>query len=190
MRDFLCFGAAPICGSGFLNISIPNLCMDLLKINMDLLFSLSSFIGGGAFGGFVSTIINRKENRRIKKSEAIQSEATAKREDASAATEMMGLLERTVSHMEKMNSYNELNSERLLKMVRDKDVVNEKLKKGLELLQLQRNEDHRRITGLEKKVERELEWRKDGDFHYCTLTACELREPPLGTFKRKTFNKD
>ena len=184
MRDFLCFGAAPICGGGFLNISIPNLCMDLLKINMDLLFSISSFIGGGAFGGFVSTIINRKENRRIKKSEAIQSEATAKREDASAATEMMGLLERTVAHMENMNSYNESNSESLLKMVRDKDIMNEKLKKDLELLQLNRIEDHRRITGLEKTVERELSWRKKSDYHYCSVIKCDLREPPLGTFNR------
>ena len=159
--------------------------MDLLKLNTDIFFTLSSFIGGGAFGGFISTIVNRKENRRIKRSEAVQSEAAAKREDASAATEMMELLDRTVAHMEKMNSYNEMNSERLLKMVQDKDVVNAKLKKGLELLQMQRTEDHRRITGLEKKVERELEWRKDGDYHYCTVTACELREPPLGTFIRK-----
>ena len=89
--------------------------MDLLKLNTDIFFTLSSFIGGGAFGGFISTIINRKENRRIKKSEAVQSEASARREDASAATEMMELLDRTVSHMEKMNSYNEMNSERLLK---------------------------------------------------------------------------
>lgn len=157
--------------------------MDLLKINMDLLFSLSSFIGGGAFGGFISTIINRKENRRIKKSEAVQSEATAKREDASAATEMMGLLERTVAHMEKMNSYNESNSESLLKMVREKDSINDKLIKDIELLQLQRTEDHRRITGLEKTVKRELEWRKNSDNHYCSIIDCKLRKPPFGTFK-------
>lgn len=150
---------------------------------MDLLFSLSSFIGGGAFGGFISTIINRKENRRIKKSEAVQSEATAKREDASAATEMMGLLERTVAHMEKMNSYNESNSESLLKMVREKDSINDKLIKDIELLQLQRTEDHRRITGLEKTVKRELEWRKNSDNHYCSIIDCKLRKPPFGTFK-------
>src|SRR5690554_4713967 len=162
--------------------------MDLLKLNMDLLFSLSSFIGGGAFGGFISTVINRKENRRIKKSEAIQSEATAKREDASAATEMMGLLERTVAHMEKMNSYNETNSESLLKMVREKDSINNKLKKDLEFLQLQRTEDHRRITGLEKIVKRELSWRKDADYHYCKIVDCNIRKPPIGSYKRGLQN--
>ena len=98
-------------------------------------------------------VINRKENRRIKKSEAVQSEAAAKKEDASAATEMMGLLERTVAHTE--------------------------------LLQLQRVEAHRRITGLEKMVEQELAWRKDGDYHYCEVEDCKLRKPPMGTFKRE-----
>lgn len=125
----------------------------LLQIQSDWLFSLSSFIGGGALGGLISMVINYKENRRIKKSEAVQSEAAAKKEDASAATEMMGLLERTVAHTE--------------------------------LLQLQRVEDHRRITGLEKMVEQELAWRKDGDYHYCEVEDCRLRKPPMGTFKRE-----
>ena len=124
----------------------------LLNINYELIGTISTILGGGALGGFISRIVNRKEIRRIKKSEAIQSEAMAKREDASAATEMMGLLERTVAHMEKMNSYNETNSESLLKMVREKDSINDRLIKDMEFLQLQRTEDHRRITGLEKVV--------------------------------------
>lgn len=157
---------------------------DLLEINYELLGAVSSVIGGGALAGFISMLVNRKEIRRIKKSEAVQSEAVAKKEDASAASEMMGLLERTVAHMEKMNSYNETNSESLLRMVSDKDVINEKLKKDLELLQLQRTEDHRRIVGLEKTVERELIWRKDSDYHFCEIINCRLRKPPLGTFTR------
>jgi hypothetical protein len=156
----------------------------LLNINYELIGTISTILGGGALGGFISRIVNRKEIRRIKKSEAIQSEAMAKREDASAATEMMGLLERTVAHMEKMNSYNETNSESLLKMVREKDSINDRLIKDMEFLQLQRTEDHRRITGLEKVVKRELEWRKDSDYHYCSVVDCEVRRPPIGTFKR------
>ena len=158
--------------------------MELLSINYELVAILTSVAGGGALGGLISFVFNRKENKRIKKSEAVQSEATAKREDASAASEMMGLLERTVSHMERMNSYNETNSESLLKMVSEKDQLNDRLIKDLELLQLHRTEDHRRITGLEKTVERELEWRKESDFHFCSITGCELREPPLGTLRR------
>ena len=158
--------------------------MELLSINYELVATITSIAGGGALGGLISFVFNRKENKRIKKSEAVQSEATAKREDASAASEMMGLLERTVSHMERMNSYNETNSESLLKMVSEKDQLNDRLIKDLELLQLQRTEDHRRITGLEKTVERELEWRKESDFHFCSITGCELREPPLGTLRR------
>ncbi len=158
--------------------------IELLKINYELLGTISTIAGGGALGGLISTLINRKENRRIKRSEAVQSEASAKKEDASAASEMMGLLERTVAHMEKMNSYNETNSESLLKMVSEKDCLNDKLIKDLELLQLQRTEDHRRITGLEKTVTRELEWRKDSDFHYCSVVECDLREPPIGTLNR------
>ena len=80
--------------------------MELLNINHELVAILTSVAGGGALGGLISFVFNRKENKHIKKSEAVQSEATAKREDASAASEMMGLLERTVSHMERMNSYN------------------------------------------------------------------------------------
>lgn len=159
--------------------------MLLLEINYQLLSLLGSLAGGGALGGLISVIINRRENKRIKVSEAMQSEATAKREDASAATEMMGLLERTVSHMEKMNSYNEANAESLLKMVNDKDIQNSKLVKDLELLQLQRTEDHRRLTGLEKAFEREMEWRKDSDYHFCDIVDCEMRKPPLGSLKRK-----
>ncbi len=158
--------------------------MDLLQMNGDWLFSLSSFVGGGALGGWISAVVNRKENRRIKRSEAVQSEATARREDASAATEMMGLLERTVAHMERMNDYNKSNAESLLLMVRERDELNSRLKKDLELLQLQRTEDHRRITGLEKTVKRELNWRRDGDLHYCAREDCEQRIPPMGTFKR------
>ena len=158
--------------------------MGLSNINYELLATLSSIAGGGALGGLISFVFNRKENKRIKKSEAVQSEAAAKRADASAATEMMNLLERTVAHMERMNSYNETNSESLLKMVSEKDRLNDRLIRDLELLQLQRTEDHRRITGLEKTVERELEWRKESDFHYCSITGCDLREPPLGTLSR------
>ncbi len=124
---------------------------ELLDIPSDWLFTLGSFAGGGALGGLISSIINRRENRRIKQSEASQSEASAKREDALAATEMMGLLERTVAHMEKMNSYNKSNSEELLRMLKEKESINEKLKKDIALLQLQITEDHRRITGLEKR---------------------------------------
>lgn len=160
----------------------------LLNINYELIGTISTILGGGALGGFISRIVNRKEIRRIKKSEAIQSEAMAKREDASAASEMMGLLERTVAHMEKMNSYNETNSESLLKMVREKDSINNKLKKDLEFLQLQRTEDHRRITGLEKIVKRELSWRKDADYHYCKIIDCNIRKPPIGSYKRGLQN--
>lgn len=158
--------------------------MEFFGINSELLLGLSSFLGGGALGSMVSTVVNRKENRRIKKSEAARAEASAVREDASAATEMMGLLERTVEHMEKMNGYNESNSKSLLKAVCDKEERNHKLQKDMELLQLQRTEDHRRITGLEKTVTRELAWRRDGDIHYCEVEECLRRLPPLGTFKR------
>lgn len=158
--------------------------MDILPVNGEWLITMSSFLGGGALGGWISAVVNRKENKRIKQSEAFQSEASAKREDALAATEMMGLLERTVSHMEKMNSYNKSNSEELLKLLREKEGINEKLKKDLALLQLQITEDHRRITGLEKTVEREIRWRKDGDDHYCLVVDCPNRLPPRGTFKR------
>jgi len=156
----------------------------LLQNNYELLAMFSSLLGGGALGGLVSTIINRKENKRIKKSEVVKSEAEAKKEDVSAAVEMMGLLERTVSHMERMNDYNKANSEELLKLLREKDGTNEKLKNDIKLLQLQRTEDHRRITGLEKAFDRELQWRKDGDYHYCGVEDCDKRQPPLGTFKR------
>lgn len=158
--------------------------MEILPVNGEWLVTMSSFLGGGALGGWISAVVNRKENKRIKQSEAFQSEASAKREDALAATEMMGLLERTVSHMEKMNSYNKSNSEELLKLLREKEGINEKLKKDLALLQLQITEDHRRITGLEKTVEREIRWRKDGDDHYCLVVDCPNRLPPRGTFKR------
>jgi hypothetical protein len=158
--------------------------MVMLQWNGELFAVLSSFMGGGALGGFISNVINRKENRRIKRSEAIQMEAIAKREDASAATEMMGLLERTVAHMERMNTYNEGHAESLLKMVQERDMLIDRLKRDMELLQLHRTEDNRRIRGLEKTVERELSWRKDGDFHYCTVKECKLRKPPIGTFKR------
>lgn len=161
----------------------------LLQNNYELLAIFSSLVGGGALGGLVSTIINRKENKRIKKSEAVKSEAEAKKEDVSAAVEMMGLLERTVSHMERMNDYNKTNSEELLKLLRDKDDINEKLRRDIKLLQLQRTEDHRRITGLEKAFDRELQWRKDGDYHYCGVEDCDKRQPPLGTFKRETQQK-
>ena len=158
--------------------------MEILPVNGEWLVTMSSFLGGGALGGWISAVVNRKENKRIKQSEAFQSEASAKREDALAATEMMGLLERTVAHMEKMNSYNKSNSEELLRLLREKEGINEKLKKDLSLLQLQITEDHRRITGLEKTVEREIRWRKDGDDHYCLVVDCPNRLPPRGTFKR------
>jgi hypothetical protein len=76
-----------------------------------------------------------------------------------------------------MNDYNKTNSEELLKLLRDKDDINEKLRSDIKLLQLQRTEDHRRITGLEKAFDRELQWRKDGDYHYCGVEDCDKRQP-------------
>ena len=122
-----------------LSFKIPfaflNIQSDLLNIQSGL--ALHLLLAGGALGGLISSIINRNENKRIKMSEAAQAEASAKREDAMAATEMMGLLERTVAHMEKMNSYNKSNSEELLKLLKEKEGINEKLKKDIALLQLQ-----------------------------------------------------
>ncbi|HOO96014.1 MAG TPA: hypothetical protein PLH60_08780 [Proteiniphilum sp.] len=165
-------------------MTVLRILADLLPVNCEWLVTLSSFLGGGALGGWISAVVNRKENRRIKRSEAVQSEAAARREDASAATEMMGLLERTVAHMERMNAYNESNAESLLLMVRERDQLNDRLKRDLELLQMQRTEDHRRIRGLEKTVTRELNWRKESDRHYCARAECERRMPPLGSLKR------
>lgn len=53
--------------------------MEILQLNNELLALLSSFMGGGALGGFISNVINRKENKRIKKSEAVQKEALARK---------------------------------------------------------------------------------------------------------------
>ncbi len=136
---------------------------NLLEINVDWLHTLGSLAGAGALGGLISALVNRKENKRIKKSEAVQAEAVAKKEDASAATEMMGLLERTVSHMEKMNSYNKANSEEMMRLMKEKDGINEKLKKDIALLQLQRTEDHRRITGLETASKGQWNGRSGGE---------------------------
>jgi|SRR5690554_2794216 predicted RNase H-like nuclease (RuvC/YqgF family) len=165
-------------------MGLPGMIL-LLQINHELLTIFSSMVGGGALGGLISTFIHRKENKRIKTSEVIKSEASAKKEDASAAMEMMELLERTVAHMERMNEYNKANSVELMKLLSEKDEVNEKLKNDVKLLQLQRTEDNRRITGLEKAFDREFEWRKDGDYHYCMVRDCDNRKPPLGTLKRE-----
>src|SRR5690554_6387137 len=105
--------------------------IEFTNIDYDLLGTISTTAGGDALGGLISTLINRKEIRRIKKIESVQSEATAKREDASAASEMMGLLERTVAHMARMNSYNKTNSESLLKIVSEKDNLNDRLIKDI-----------------------------------------------------------
>ena len=156
----------------------------LMKINFELLTMISSFAGGGALGGLVLFFYYRKENKRIKQSEALLSEANARSADGSAAGETMGLLERTVSHMNYINSYNQTNLEQSVDLLIEKDFLNSKLSKDVELLQMQSMDDRLRLKKLEQTVKQELEWRKDSDYHYCTVKPCELREPPLGTFKR------
>jgi hypothetical protein len=117
--------------------------------SFEIMNALFTLVGGGALGGLVMNVVNRKENRRIKQSEADESVAHARLEDASAAKEIMSLLERTVVHMERMNAYNESNSERLMKM-----------------------------------FEKEMSMRLESDRYYCSANECDLREPPLGTFRR------
>lgn len=87
----------------------------LQLINQEWLVLLSSLLGGGATGGVISAVINHKENRRIKRGEARLSEAVAKREDASAASEMLGVLERSVAHSDKRITQLEQRVERELK---------------------------------------------------------------------------
>jgi hypothetical protein len=124
-----------------------NVCV--MNGSFEIMNALFTLVGGGALGGLVMNVVNRKENRRIKQSEADESVAHARLEDASAAKEIMSLLERTVVHMERMNAYNESNSERLMKM-----------------------------------FEKEMSMRLESDRYYCSASECDLREPPLGTFRR------
>ncbi|NCD10407.1 MAG: hypothetical protein EOL98_13530 [Negativicutes bacterium] len=70
--------------------------MEILPVNGEWLVTMSSFLGGGALGGWISAVVNRKENKRIKQSEAIQSEASAKREDCVFRSDSATLFGQTV----------------------------------------------------------------------------------------------
>lgn len=60
---------------------------------------------------------------------------------------------------------------------------NETYRRNVIGLELRVSELERRLSGVQKALEREVALRKYSEEHICLLTDCRLRQPTLGTYK-------
>ena len=137
-----------------------------------------SVLSGVSLAGVFGSIFFYRENKKKAKAEAAQALSSAKKEDASAATELLGVLTGTKEFMEEINAYSKEATRQLLLTVQEKDKQIAELSKKVNEMSVLLNEQQRKIEGLQRTVKQEISLRKESDKWKCTVEDCNLRQPP------------
>lgn len=137
-----------------------------------------SVLSGVSLAGVSGSIFFYRENKKKAKAEAAQAVSTAKKEDASAATELLGVLTGTKEFMEEINAYSKEATRQLLLTVQEKDKQIAELTKKVNEMSILLSEQQRKIEGLQRTVKQEISLRKEAESYKCYVEDCKMRQPP------------
>lgn len=154
---------------------------------IDWVSAIMGILGLTTAGSVVGVILFYRENKKKANAEAKQAMSSAAKEDASAAKELLEVLNGTKDFMEEMNKYSKETASQLLSIVKEKDTaLKDAQKKDTENSYKIANCE-RQIKGLQKVVETEIAARKNAEANICLVEDCMLRKPPLGTYKKEAI---
>ncbi len=121
---------------------------------MEIAEILNIVFGGTTLCGFIATIVYRRQNKRIKESEANQAESAANQADVETQKEKLDLgdvfmekANKWFSQMEEMQSKGNLNQEEIKKMLRKQQAQLDRQDTLLENLQIEQNNQRNFLDG-------------------------------------------
>lgn len=152
-----------------------------------------AILSGSSISGLIATILYRRENKRLKESEAKKAEMGAKESEADALIKYGGAMEKLLENIGKQQQSFE-NS------MRDKDDIIKQQKHLIETYKKDLDEalkkisqfemifkqNERKINGLQKTIDAEIGKKKFAENNVCFVEDCELRKPPRNTFNNES----
>ncbi|NLB81868.1 MAG: hypothetical protein GX800_09760 [Clostridiaceae bacterium] len=140
-----------------------------------------AILTGGTLSGIATAIVYRRENRRLKESEAKKAELEAKGSDADVADKSASVMKKMFENAEQQQTtFNAiiLGKDELIEQQRNLidgykcalDEANQKLK-GLEF---NVGENNRKIIGMQKTIDNEIRERKLAESSVCFVRDCAL----------------
>lgn len=164
---------------------------------MDLTSIVIAVLTGGSISGIVAAVVYRRENKRLKESEAKTAEMGAKQSEAEALIKYGSAMEQLLKNMEdQQKSFEKSMAEKdiiieqqkhLIEQYRTElDNVKEESNKKIKELDLIVSENKRVITGMQKTLNFEISNKINAENSICLVDDCALRTPPRGTYKNES----
>ena len=160
---------------------------------MDWTSIVIAVLTGGSISGIVAAVVYRRENKRLKESEAKTAEMGAKESEADALIKYGGAMEKLLENINRQQ-------ESFEKSMAEKDIIIEQQKNLIEQykseldeanrkikeFELTIRENSRKIEGMQKMLNMEIKDRVQAEDSICLVEDCNKRKPAKGTYKKET----
>ena len=160
---------------------------------MDWTSIVIAVLTGGSISGIVAAVVYRRENKRLKESEAKTAEMGAKESEADALIKYGGAMEKLLENINRQQ-------ESFEKSMAEKDIIIEQQKNLIEQykseldeanrkikeFELTIRENSRKIEGMQKMLNTEIKDRVQAEDSICLVEDCNMRRPSKGTYKKET----
>ena len=159
---------------------------------MDWTSIVIAVLTGGSISGIVAAVVYRRENKRMKESQAVMAEMGAKESEADALIKYGGAMEKLLENITRQQ-------ESFEKSIKEKDIIIEQQKhlieqykseldeanKKIREFELTIRENSRKIEGMQKMLNTEIKDRVQAEDSICLVEDCALRKPAKGTYKKE-----
>ena len=160
---------------------------------MDWTSIVIAVLTGGSISGIVAAVVYRRENKRLKESEAKTAEMGAKESEADALIKYGGAMEKLLENINRQQ-------ESFEKSMAEKDIIIEQQKHLIEQYKSELDEankkikefehvireNSRKIEGMQKMLNTEIKDRVQAEDSICLVEDCTLRKPAKGTYKKES----
>ena len=159
---------------------------------MDWTSIVIAVLTGGSISGIVAAVVYRRENKRMKESQAVTAEMGAKESEADALIKYGGAMEKLLENINRQQ-------ESFEKSMAEKDIIIEQQKHLIEQYKSELDEankkikefehtireNSRKIEGMQKMLNTEIKDRVQAEDNICLVDDCTLRKPAKGTYKKE-----
>ena len=160
---------------------------------MDWTSIVIAVLTGGSISGIVAAVVYRRENKRLKESEAKTAEMGAKESEADALIKYGGAMEKLLENINRQQ-------ESFEKSMAEKDIIIEQQKhlieqykseldeanKKIKEFEITIRQNSRKIEGMQKMLNTEIKDRVQAEDSICLVEDCNKRKPAKGTYKKET----
>ena len=159
---------------------------------MDWTSIVIAVLTGGSISGIVAAVVYRRENKRMKESQAVTAEMGAKESEADALIKYGGAMEKLLENITKQQeSFEKSMAEKDTIIEQQKHLIEQykseldKANKKIKEFELTIRENSRKIEGMQKMLNTEIKDRVQAEDSICLVEDCKLRTPPKGTYKKE-----